>query len=40
MSLSSGTIASANVALTCGLNFHVGYQNGLRVNSDADGVLA
>ena len=27
-------MASANIALVCGLNFHVGCQDRLRVNSD------
>ena len=31
-------MANADIALVCGLNFHVGYQ--LRVNSDADEALA
>ena len=34
------TIASAAIALVCGLNFWVGCQDRLRVNSDADEALA
>ena len=29
-------MASADIALVCGLNFQVGCQDGLRVNSNAD----
>ena len=35
-----GTMASADIALVCGLNFQVGCQDRLRVNSDADEALA
>ena len=38
--LRRGTMASADIALVCGLNFQVGCQNRLRVNSDADEALA
>ena len=33
-------MASADIALVCGLNFQVGYQDWLHVNSDADEALA
>ena len=33
-------MASADVALVCGLNFQAGCQDRLRVNLDADEVLA
>ena len=33
-------MASADIALVCGLNFQVGCQDRLRVNSDADEALA
>ena len=33
------TMASANIALVCGLNFRVGCHDRLRVNSDAYGAL-
>ena len=33
-------MANADIALECGLNFHVGCQYRLRVNSDADEALA
>ena len=33
-------MASDDIALVCGLNFQVGCQDGLRVNSDADKALA
>ena len=33
-------MASADIALVCGLNFQVGCQDRLRVNSNADGALA
>ena len=32
--------ASADIALVCGLNFQMGCQNRLSVNSDADEALA
>ena len=34
------TIASADIAFVCGLNFQVGCQNRLRENLDADEALA
>ena len=34
------TMASAEIALVCGLKVRVGCQNRLRVNSDADEALA
>ena len=33
-------MANADIALVCGWNFQVKYQNRLRVNSDADKVQA
>ena len=33
-------MASADIALVCGLNFQMGCQDRLRVNSDADQALA
>ena len=33
-------MVSADIALVCGLNFQVGCQDRLRVNSDADEALA
>ena len=33
-------MASADIALVSGLNFQVGYQDRLRVNSDVDEALA
>ena len=33
-------MASADIALVCGLNYQVGCQDRLRVNSDADETLA
>ena len=33
-------MASADIALVCGLNFQEGYHDMLRVNSDADEELA
>ena len=33
-------MASADIALVCGLNFHVGYQDRPSVNFDADEALA
>ena len=33
-------MACADIALVCGLNFQVGYQDWLRMNSDADETLA
>ena len=33
-------MASADIALVCGLNFWVGCQDKLRMNSDADKALA
>ena len=33
-------MASADIALVCGLNFQVGCQDRLRVNSDTDEALA
>ena len=33
-------MASADIALVCGLNFQVGCQDGLRVNSDANAAVA
>ena len=35
-----GTMASADITLACGLNFQVGCQDRLHVNSDADETLA
>ena len=35
-----GTMASADISLVCGLNFQVGCQDSLRLNSDADKALA
>ena len=33
-------MTSADIAFVCGLNFQMECQDGLRVNSDADGALA
>ena len=33
-------MARADIAVICGLNFHMGCQDRLRVNSDADEALA
>ena len=33
-------MASADIALVCGLKFQVGYQDRLRANSDSDEALA
>ena len=38
--LEEGKMANANIALECGLNFEVGCQDRLRMNSDADEALA
>ena len=37
--LRKATMASANIALACNLNFQVGCQDRLRVNSNADEAL-